>query len=87
MTAGYFHGRQLFTYIFVTMILAAAISVVKILFFDECRGRLVYLCRYVKKAVVTGTIDEYKIDNNNKRCVIRLSIPAFIAVLVMLSGY
>lgn len=73
----------LLRYLFVTMALAAVWSVVKMLVYAESRERLFYLGRYIRKAVLTGTIDEYQIDKTQKRCVIRLSIPAFISLLLM----
>ena len=83
MVGCYMKQDVLLRYLFVTMALAAVWSVVKMLVYAESRERLFYLGRYIRKAVLTGTIDEYQIDKTQKRCVIRLSIPAFISLLLM----
>ena len=86
MVGCYIKQDALFRYLLVTMVLAAAWSVVKMLVYAESRERLFYLGRYIRKAVLTGTIDEYQIDKTQKRCVTRLSIPAFISLILMCMG-
>lgn len=86
MTACFIHKERFIKYLFVTFMLAAAISVIKMLLFRESRQRLVYLAQYLKKAALTGSIDHYITNRENKRCVIRLSIPAFMSLIVMCLG-
>ena len=86
MTACFIQEKRLITYLFVTFALAAVISATKILFFRESRQRLFYLGQYLKKAALTGSIDNYIVDKKNEKCVIRLSIPAFMSLLIMCFG-
>ncbi len=87
MTAGcYMKGDALVHYLLVTMLMAAVCSILKMLAYKESRERLFYLMRYIKKAVLTGAMDEYQIDRTQKKCVIRLSIPAFVSLILMCAG-
>jgi len=86
MTACFIREERLIKYLFVTFALAAAISVIKMLLFRESRQRLVYLAQYLKKTALTGSIDHYITNKENKKCVIRLSIPAFMSLIVMCLG-
>lgn len=83
MLGCYIRGETLMHYLFVTMLAAAVLSLLKMAVYVQSRERLFYLMRYIRKAVVTGVLDEYQIDKSEKRCVIRLSIPAFISLLLM----
>ena len=83
MICCYIRGDRLICYMLVTMLLAGAISVAKMVLHAESRERLFYLGRYLKKAVLTGVMDTYHIDKTQKNCVIRLSIPAFVSLLLM----
>ncbi len=73
-------------YMFVTLMLAAMVSMIKMAVYTQSRERLFYLARYLKKAVLTGAIDEYEIDKTQRCCVVRLSIPAFISLMLMCAG-
>lgn len=87
MMAGCFiNGERLIQYLIVTFGIAAVISVVKIVLFRESRERIVYFSRYLKKVVFTGCADSYRADLTNKRCVIRLSVPAFMSLILMCMG-
>lgn len=86
MTAFYLQGSRLFSYIFVTMLLAGAASVVKIVCVRESRGRFIYLMQYIKKAAVTGVLDSYETDNTRAANVIRVSVPAFVSLLLLCAG-
>lgn len=79
-------GRRLLDSIMVMMILAGFASLVKIGRFREGRQRLFYLVRYIRKAVVTGALDEYEIDTSQQKSVIRLSIPALLSLALMYIG-
>ena len=73
-------------YMLVTMTIAAAISIIKMIAYAESRARLFYLIRYLRKVAVTGVVDEYHVDKTQKRCVVRLSIPAFFSLILMCVG-
>lgn len=82
MTGCYIRGMELFQYMFVTMAIAAVCSMVKITVFAESRERMFYLGRYIRKIVYTRAVDTYEIDKTQKRSVIRLSVPAFLSLLL-----
>jgi Flp pilus assembly protein, protease CpaA len=86
MTACYIRGEQLLCYLFVSMFLAALISIFKMVLYKESRERLFYLGRYVRKVSLTGTIDTYQVDKTQKRSMIRLSVPAFLSLLLLCVG-
>lgn len=86
MVGCYMKGDAMVHYLLVTMLMAAVCSILKMLAYKESRERLFYLMRYIKKAVLTGTMDEYQIDRTQKKCVIRLSIPAFVSLILMCAG-
>lgn len=87
MMMGCYHSYMktdgLLHYLFVTMMIAAVISVVKMVAYEESRERLFYLMRYLRKVVLTGAVDTYQVDKKQKRCVVRLSIPAFLSLVLM----
>lgn len=86
MTACYVRGEQLMCYLLVSMILAALMSIFKMILYTESRARLFYLGRYVRKVILTGVIDTYQVDKTQRKSMIRLSIPAFISLLFMCAG-
>lgn len=86
MTGCFIRQKRLLQYLVVTFAVAAVISGVKILLFYESRQRLFYLGSYFRKLLLTGNVENYIADKSNKRCVIRLSIPAFISLLMMCAG-
>lgn len=86
MTACYVRGEQFLRYLFVSMFLAAGMSIFKMILYTESRARLFYLGRYVRKVVLTGAVDTYQVDKTQKKSVIRLSIPAFISLLLLCAG-
>lgn len=86
MVGCYIRGTELFNYIFVTMAIAAIWSIVKIAVFTESRKRLYYLAGYIKKIIYTGAVDIYEIDKTQKDSVIRLSIPAFLSLMLVFAG-
>ena len=90
MMVGCYHCHMgtdgLVHYMLVTMAIAAVISAVKMAVYAESRERLFYLMRYLRKVAVTGTFDTYQTDKTQKRCVVRLSIPAFMGLVLMCAG-
>lgn len=83
MTGCFIRQKRLLQYLMVTFAVAAVISGVKLLLFRESRQRIFYLGSYFRKLLITGNMENYIVDKSNKRCVIRLSIPAFISLLMM----
>ncbi len=73
-------------YLLVTMLIAGAVSAVKMIAYAESRERLFYLMRYLRKVAMTGALDAYQVDRTQKRCVVRLSIPAFVSLILMCAG-
>lgn len=73
-------------YMLVTMIIAAVISMAKMIAYVESRERLFYLARFLRKIALTGAVDDYQIDKTQKHCVVRLSIPAFLSLILMCIG-
>lgn len=86
MTGCFMQCGQIIQYLFVTFVAAAIISGMKVVLFRECRERIRYFGRYVKKTALTGSMDPYVVDKTNKRCAIRLSVPAFISLMMMCMG-
>ena len=68
------------------MTIAAAISAVKMIVYAESTERRLYLMRYLRKAAMTGAVDAYQVNKEQKRCVVRLSIPAFLSLILMCVG-
>jgi len=77
---------SLIHYLLVTMTIAAAISAVKMIVYAESRERLLYLMRYLRKTAMTGAVDAYQVNKEQRRCVVRLSIPAFVSLILMCVG-
>jgi prepilin peptidase CpaA len=86
MTGCFIRNESLLNFIFVTMIIAAAISIVKLIVFREARERFIYLGQYIRKIILTRAVGDYKVDKGNKRALIRIAVPAFISLLLMYSG-
>lgn len=82
----YIQTDGLIHYMLVAMSIAAMISVTKMILYAESRERLFYMARYIRKTVLTGTVDIYRIDKTRKHCVVRLSIPAFLSLILMYTG-
>lgn len=82
----YMGADGLIRYLLATMAIAAVISAGKMIVYAESRERLFYLARYLRKVAMTGVLDTYQIDRAQKRCVVRLSIPAFLSLLLMCVG-
>ena len=79
----FLRGERLIRCLFAAMLIAGAASVVKMLIFEESRQRFYYLGRYIRKAALTGTFDEYEADLSQKRSTIRLSVPVLVSMILM----
>lgn len=87
MTIGcYIRGGALLRYMLVTMAVAAVLCIGKMVLFRESRERLFYLGRYLRKAALTGVVEEYEVDRSQKRSVVRLTIPALASLLLLCAG-
>ncbi len=86
VTGCFIRGERIIQYLLVTFMIAAMLSVIKGMLFQACRKRLLYFGRYMRKAVLTGSLDTYRLDRTDKRCVIRLSVPAFASLIMMCIG-
>lgn len=86
MTGCFIKDERFIKYLVVTFEAAAVISMVKMVLFRESRERIAYFGRYLKKAALTGCMDSYKVDMTDKRCVVRLSVPAFMSLILMCIG-
>ncbi len=86
MTACFLQGKRLLDYLFVSMLIAGAVSVFKMICFTESRQRLFYLGRYLRKAALTGAVDAYIVGTLQPRSVIRLSVPALVGAVLMVLG-
>lgn len=71
----------------VTMLLAGACAIVKMVCFVQGRERLRYLISYCRKAALTGAVDTYEVDKTDTRKIIRLSVPAVCSVLMLMGGW
>lgn len=86
MTGCYMQEEKFLKYVLVTFILAAIISIARMVLVKECRERLFYLGRYIRKVALTGAVDEYDINMQEKKTLIRLSVPAFTSLIMMVAG-
>ncbi len=77
---------RLISCLLVIMLIAGMISAAKMILFRESRERLYYLGRYIKKAALTGTFDEYMTCTADKKSIIRLSVPTLAGVALMYLG-
>lgn len=84
MVGCFMEWKKFIMCISVSMCIAAFISIIKIIFNKECRKRMIYLARYFRKIAYTGTIDDYEVDKNNKKIMVRLSMPILCGVLIIL---
>jgi prepilin peptidase CpaA len=86
MTGCFIRNWSLLNFIFVTLLIAGVISIIKMIIYRESRERLFYFGRYIRKVVITRTMDEYEIDKTNKRTLIRIAVPAFMSLMLMCVG-
>lgn len=86
MLGCYLRGSMILHCLAMTMLLAGAWSVIKMLLYRESRERMFYLGRYCRKVILTGAVDDYEAGKRNKESVIRLSIPALCSVLLLYGG-
>ena len=87
MMGCYLDTQEYVSCLMVTMLLAGACAIVKMICFAQGRERLYYLISYCRKAVLTGAVDLYEVDKKDTRKVIRLSVPTVCSVLMLMGGW
>ncbi|MBR3607303.1 MAG: prepilin peptidase [Lachnospiraceae bacterium] len=82
----YFSFLPLCFCIFISMFLAALLSLVKMNYHHSFLERMEYLCLYLKKIITTGRLENYHESDLEKqereRIKVRLAVPILLAVLV-----
>ncbi len=86
MVSCYMRDRSLVHYIMVTMLIAALVSIVKMVIYRQNRKRILYFFGYMRKLLLFGTADEYKVDRDDKCSLIRMSLPAFASLVLKCAG-
>uniref|UniRef100_UPI0040566F35 A24 family peptidase n=1 Tax=Acetatifactor sp. TaxID=1872090 RepID=UPI0040566F35 len=84
---GYFSGEQFLLFLFLSLLIAAIISVIKMI--KECNAvdRMAYLCEYVLDVVQSGKVRLYiKNEEERKASGICMAGPIFCSVLLHLGG-
>lgn len=84
MLGCYFSDRELLNCLFISLIIAGAVSIGKIIFYKESRERILYLGQYIRKTALTGAIDNYEIDKSSKRKIVRLALPTLCSVIIII---
>lgn len=82
MLACFFQKEVLFYKIAGSFLVAAVLSILKIIGNSEARQRVVYGFGYVKKAVITKTLDPYQCNKTNKKTVIPFAVPVFFWICI-----
>lgn len=80
MMSLYFDSRQMLLVLLGTFLIAAILSVFKMIRYPEGRQRVIYLGRWIKKTCLTGCMDSVEFPIQKSRTTIRLSMPALISV-------
>lgn len=83
----YVKGITLWHCLLTAMLLAGILAVLKMALYQESRRRLLYLGRYCRKIILTGAVDDYTVDRESKRSMIRLSVPVLCSVLLLYGGF
>lgn len=87
VTAGYLPFQKIFLFLFISLLIAAVISLFKMLKKGNFTERIAYFFAYLKEIAQTGSWKRYPESGKEKAAVgICLSGPAFAAVLLYLGG-
>ena len=84
MLGCYFSDTKLLYCLLISLLIAAAVSIGKMIFYKESRERLCYLGRYLRKVAVTGAIDNYEVDKSSKKKIVRLALPTLCSVIIII---
>lgn len=85
--AGYLPAKKFLFFLFLSLLIAAIISLIKML--KECNAieRISYLCEYMADVVLSGNVRLYIEDEKERRaCSICLAGPIFCSVLLYMGG-
>ena len=84
--ASYLPKDELRVCVIATILIAGVVAGVKMFIYKESRERLWYLLRYLRKLIWCQTADTYVVNKMDKRCMLRLSVPMFCSVLLLVGG-
>lgn len=87
VTAGFFSGRAIFSFLITSLLIAAIFSLIKILKERNGRERLYYFCSYLAEVFRVRKWHLYiQSTDRDRRSGICLSGPVFLSVLLHLGG-
>lgn len=82
MLSLYFEKEKIFLIVAISFFLAAVISIIKILFDRNAREQLYKGLGFLRKLVITKTLDPYECNKTNKNTMVRMSLPITIATVI-----
>ena len=85
VTAGYLPFGKIFYFLFVSLLIAAIFSIIKLWSKKSMKKRLQNLALYVKRTLESGTPEAYP-NPGGEKLTVRLAGPAFLGVLLLLGG-
>lgn len=86
VTAGYLPFGKIFVFSFVSMLIAAVISLFKLLGKRRLRERLGIFLAYLKETADSGVVRAYPEVRGHKEAAVCLSGPVFFSILLFLGG-
>lgn len=87
VTAGYLPFKKIFLFLFISLLVAAVISMLKMLGNSYFKERMRYFFGYLKDVIESGSWKLYLENERDKAAVgICLSGPVFVSVLLYLGG-
>lgn len=86
VTAGYLPFGKIFIFSFVSMLIAAIISLFKLLGKRCLRERLGTLLAYLRETADSGVVRAYPAARGHKEASVCLSGPVFLSILLFLGG-
>ena len=85
--AGYIPGKSFLYFFFVSMLIAAIFSLIKLIKESNVLERVSYLCQYIGDVVRTGAFGLYmENERERKRCGICMAGPILFSVCLYLGG-
>lgn len=82
MLGCFFTDKKLITIFLIAFSIGAFISVIKMFISIEARDRLFYCLGFLRKIIITKTIDTYECTKTNKATIIPLALPLSIATII-----
>lgn len=85
--AGYLSGNKILVFLFFSLLIAAGISLIKMILEHNAKDRLIYLAEYIAGVIRTGNWQLY-ISNKKERqrCSVCLAGPILCSVLMCVGG-